>query len=128
MFGVTCKIEDTTAAVKAASDRATLTSLSRIGFAVRQEIVALIEHSPDPAAPGKPVHTRRGLANVAMRYATDRIAKNVVIGPRFSKVGRSMEPHEHGGTYKGVRYPARPTAAAGLAAVAPRIGPMFRQS
>jgi hypothetical protein len=128
MFGAKATVIDNTPAVKAASDRSTITSLAKVGFEVRKEIVASIERSNDPSRPGEPIHTRRGLARRAVRYAVDKPSQNVVIGPGFSVVGTSIEPHEHGGPYKGTMYPARPTAAPALARVAPRIGPMFKQS
>lgn len=128
MFGANTKIQDNTPAVKDASDKATITSLSKVGFEVRKEIVSSIERSDQPSEPGKPIHTRRGLARRAVRYAVDKPNQNVVIGPRFSAVGRSIEPHEHGGPYKGTMYPARPTAAPALERVAPKIGPMFKHS
>jgi hypothetical protein len=126
MFTASAKTIDNTPAVRKASDDSSLESLSRIGFEVRKEIVESIESSASPSRPGDPIHTRRGLARRAMRYAVDKPNQNVVIGPRFSAVGRSIEPHEHGGPYKGVNYPARPTAEPALARVAPRIGPMFK--
>jgi hypothetical protein len=128
MFGAKATVIDNTPAVKAASDRATITSLSKVGFEVRKEIVSSIERSGEPSEPNEPIHTRRGLARVAVRYAVDKQAQNVVIGPRFSVVGRSIEPHEHGGPYKGAMYPKRPTAAPALERVAPRLGPMFKRS
>ncbi len=128
MIGAKVTVIDNTPAVKAASDRATITSLSKAGFVIRREILASIERSDKPSEPGEPIHTRRGLARKAVAYAVDKQAQTVVIGPRFTVVGRSIEPHEHGGPYKGVNYPKRPTAAPALARVAPRLGPMFKHS
>lgn len=128
MFAASAKIEDNSRAVKNASDASTISSLAKVGFEVRKEAVAAIEQSSDPSAPGEPIHTRRGLARRAYRYAVDKLLQNVVIGPRFSAVARSIEPHEHGGPYKGTMYPARPTSAHALERVAPRIGPMFKNS
>lgn len=128
MFDAKATIIDSTPAVKAASDKATITSLSKVGFEVRKEIIGSIERSSEPSSPGEPIHTRRGLARRAVAYAVDKPNQNVVIGPRYSIVGTSIEPHEHGGPYKGTIYPERPTAAPALARVAPRIGPMFKHS
>jgi hypothetical protein len=128
MIGAKATVIDNTPAVKAESDRATITSLSKVGFEVRKEYVSSVEKSAEPSRPGEPIHTRRGLARRAVRYEVDKVEQNVVIGPRHSIVGESISSHEHGGEYKGVVYPARPTAAPAMARVAPRLGPMFGKS
>ena len=124
MFGLKFRFEDNTKAVeKRAKDVGKMT-ISRAAGRVRKTAQKSIEPAPKvgkvkrtkkgqkkprrrtiPSRPGTPVHTRSGQARRAIQYAAE--TDNAFIGPVYSKMGTSMEAHEHGGQYKGENYPER---------------------
>lgn len=58
--------------------------------------------------PGQPPRTRKGLIRRSVLYAVDKQRLEAVIGPSFQRIGKAASAHEHGGQYKGQRYPQRP--------------------
>jgi hypothetical protein len=104
MIGFT--FTDETKTVKAAVDRAAYRNLGHAVASIRKTARGLIVKSPGPAAPGQPIHTRRRLIPNAILYASTK--HSAVIGPAYSKAGPAGQPHEHGGTFRGQRYEARP--------------------
>jgi len=129
MFGIEFKFTNNIPAVKTAADKASFRNITKTAFAIRRTSIESIVPSDEPSAAGTPVHTRiRGVIKSgknkgkkrlgqvarAITYFADRSALDAVIGPRYSVVGGSMEPHEKGGEYKGERYPKRPTMTPAL--------------
>lgn len=114
MIKAVATIIDKMQRVQQKAERAQRRIFSRVAFAIRKTAVDSMEKSPDPAPVGKPVHTRKGLARKAVRYAADK--DGAVIGPRYSIIGDAIAAHEHGEDYRGSRYPERPTMLPALEA------------
>lgn len=60
------------------------------------------------SSPGSPPHTRAGALKRSILYAVDKQRQVAVIGPAASMMGPSAAAHEHGGRFRGRRYPKRP--------------------
>jgi hypothetical protein len=103
----------------------TFKSLAHAGAAIRMSARRSIKRAPkdrtrdkqgrfksggktSPSRPGSPPHTRAGALKSAILYAVESERMRVVIGPVFSIVGKSGAAHEHGGRFRGRRYPPRP--------------------
>jgi len=67
-------------------------------------------HQAAPA--GSPVRTQRGAYRKAIVY--DANEDGAIIGPRASVIGTSGQAHEHGGSYRGGKYPQRPVMGPAL--------------
>lgn len=79
--------------------------------------------------PGKPPRTRRQRRlKQAIQYAGDKSQKTYVVGVKKSMFGVVGGVHEHGETYKGVKYPARPFMRPALEMNLHRIGGAFTGS
>ena len=87
--------------------RANIESLDHAGGAIRLTARRSIRKSPNPSAPGRPPHTRRGLLRKSILYAVDKARQMVVIGPAYGVVGRSATAHEFGGRYRRQHYQKR---------------------
>lgn len=74
---------------------------------IRKTAQASIIKSKEPAAPGQPVHTRRGIATSAIIFWASN--EEALIGFNYSRVGPSMRVHEKGGRRKKTTYKPRPT-------------------
>lgn len=83
-------------------------SLFHAAATIARDAKRSITKSLQPSKPGRPPHTRRNLLKRSIRYAGEQSRKTIVVGPLLSVVGGSAEAHEHGGSYKGDKYPARP--------------------
>ena len=94
--------------------RASIRNLFKGAFAVRKEAQESIETSDTPSEPGEPPHTKRGQFRKAILYAVDKPAMTAYIGPSARLIGPSGRAHEKGGTFRGQRYPKRPTMAPAL--------------
>lgn len=116
MIDIAIKIIDDSQAVRKASDAAASKSLARAGFEIRRAAQESIVRSANPSPAGEPPHTRKNLLRRAIRYAADKERQSVVVGPAYSVAGISGAPHEHGGEYKGQRYPERPFMGPALSA------------
>lgn len=87
-----------------------------------------IRNSPNPAPPGSPPRSRRGLLRRAIRYHADARQQVAVIGPMASVVDQAAAVHEFGGSYKGEQYPARPFMRPALERNLHRLGGSFTGS
>ncbi len=112
MFSFGMKFVDDTKKVEQAVERTAFKNFGHAAASVRKEAVASVERSAEPSPPGKPVHTRRGLARRAILFAADK--DSAVVGFVASKVDQAMSAHEHGKRYKGTKYPERPTMGPAL--------------
>ena len=108
MVGFKCHILDETHRVVEGQERAAGKALAKVAFEIRKAAIASIVESPEPSRPGRPPHTRRGLARRAIMYSVDRKAQRAVIGPEASIIGDAMRAHEFGGDFRGQTYPQRP--------------------
>lgn len=120
-LGVKVDIEDKMHRVKKASDDAIYRNLGHAAASIRKEAVASIKRSKRPSEPESPVHTKRGQAKRAVRYAVDGAQQEAVIGFEESKVGTAMEAHEFGKVFRGAKFPARPTMGPALEKGTPRF-------
>ena len=112
--------------IRRAAEKARAGYLRSAGYLVSMLAKKRIVRSTTKAPPGQPPTTRRGLLRRAIRYAVAADRQSVVIGPAHSLVGTAGEPHEHGGRYKGDRYPRRPFMGPALEEASPLIGPMYK--
>ena len=87
--------------------RANIRSLGHAGAYIRKVARHSIRRSPNPSAPGRPPHTRKGQLRRSILYAVTKDKQSVVIGPSVALVGTSAMAHEFGGRYKRERYPRR---------------------
>lgn len=98
MLRVKVKTRMETAKVLRKVTAGSITSLGRAGAYIRGIAKRSIKVSPEPSAPGRPPHTRKGRLKGAILYAVERQLQDVVIGPTASTVGRIGQTHEFGGT------------------------------
>lgn len=114
--------------IEIAEERARIGNFRHAAGAIRKDAIASI--IPDPlgksSPAGHPVATRRGQAKRAIVYAADKYG--AVIGPTANLVGTSMSAHEFGGSYKGQRYPKRPTMGPALERQTDRFAGSWRGS
>ena len=122
---LTIRTEDKTRDVAKAAEAANYQNLGHAGASIRRTMVKGIRKSERYAKPGKPIHTRAGLARKAIRFAVDREAETAVVGPRASIIGDALSVHEHGGRYRRRRYLKRPFAFPALLESIPRLGPTW---
>ena len=87
--------------------QANIRSLGHAGGTIRKVARHSIRRSPNPSAPGKPPHTRKGQLRRSILYAVQKNKQSVVIGPSVALVGTSATAHEFGGRYRRERYPRR---------------------
>lgn len=126
MFSAAVKIEDTTARVRQAADKAAYRNLGHAAASIRKQAKGSIKRSPsrkgakrrggkrvrrathEGSPPGQPPYTQRGDLPRAILFDVDKAKESAVIGAAASRIGTAGEPHEHGGEYKGADYEARP--------------------
>lgn len=131
MIGFDVKIErERMRVVERLAEKGVFRSLGHAAAAIRSTARRLISRSRDPATPGEPVHTRLGQAKRpdAILYDVNREAGSAVVGFTEHAMGGVMEPHEHGGRYRGTRYPARPTMQPALEVNLARFADEFKGS
>lgn len=93
---------------------------------IRKAAMLSIKVDPKPAPVGHPVHSRRGQARRAIRYAVEARDLAAVVGPIASEVGFAMNAHEFGGEYYGRRYVRRSVMGPALERCAPYIAAHFK--
>lgn len=117
-------------AVKKATDEGIFRNLGHAAAAIRATAKRLITvvSKGTPSKPGEPIHSKTRRAKKSVLYAVDRGQQEAVIGFNAAYMGRSMEAHEHGGSYMGAQYPARPTMGPALDANLIRFASGWRDS
>lgn len=102
-------------------------SLSRSAFLIRRAAQSQFvkSKSNQPSPPGRPPRTRKGRLKKAILYAVDREREEAVIGPAHHLAGTVGRAHEHGGMYKGTRYPERRFMGPALDAMRDQIPSQF---
>jgi len=130
MIGMKATTIDETAKVEQAVDKASYRNLGHAAASIRKYAKDSIEISDEPSQPGQPPHSRRGQLPASLWFAVTReqSATTALVGPRYSIVGESAWPHEHGGTYQGAKYPARPFMGPALRASLGRFRETWRGS
>jgi len=122
-----CEVEFDENGLVARIARASRDILRRAGAYVRRVAQRKVVTSTNPAAPGQPPHSRRGLLKRAILFASDG-DKSVLVGPGFNFVGESASAHEFGGKYMKERYPKRPLMGPALKESAPHVAKMWRDA
>lgn len=74
-----------------------------------------------PSPPGKPPRTKAGQLKRSIVYAVDKRRAEAVIGADSADMDKVAGAHEHGGKFKGQRYPKRPFMGPALEKVKPRL-------
>jgi phage gpG-like protein len=88
--------------------QASAKGLSHAAAAIRLTARRSIRRRKGAADPGQPPHTRQGRLKESILYSVDQRRQEAVIGPAASVVGTAGSAHEHGGRFRGARYPRRP--------------------
>ncbi len=99
--------------------------LARAGAYVRTVARRKVRTGEKPSAPGTPPRSRRGLLKRSILFGVERRESRVLVGPGFRFVGESASAHEHGGAYRGARYPKRPLMGPSLKESAPHLAKMW---
>jgi phage gpG-like protein len=93
-------------------EKANFKNIKHAAASLRLRAIALIEKSPSPSQPGRPIHTRKGRARGAILFKADE--HSAIIGPRYSRFRTIGKAHEFGGSFQlpgyneRANYPARP--------------------
>jgi hypothetical protein len=118
LIGLKIEVQSFIPQIEVAAERAAIENYRHAAGAIRKDAQASIIPDPlgKPAAPGRPVHTRRGQVKRSIVYAADKFG--AVIGPTARIVGVAMKSHEFGGdrpdTPTVEHYPARPVMGPAL--------------
>ena len=110
MMKIDTKIKDETKKAKREFDRANLRNIYKAsGFALKVARRKIKKKKKGQASPpGTPPHTHDArVLKRAMVFEVEEKEQSSVLGPRFSRVGRSAVAQEYGGLYMGRRYPER---------------------
>lgn len=121
MISIRTRYRDNTSRVKRKAQSANFESLRHAAAALRITARRKIRRRKRPAPAGSPPHTHTGRLKRAIRYEVDRAADSALIGPAYDVVGLAGAAHEHGGRYRGDRYPARPFMRPALESLRPRL-------
>ncbi|GAB6166150.1 hypothetical protein JCM19992_21500 [Thermostilla marina] len=101
--------------------RAGIKSLGHAGAAIRLAARRSLRKRKGSAPPGQPPHTHTRRLPKAILYAVDKRRQVVVIGPAVHLFGTAGKAHEHGGRFRGARYPKRPFMEPALLKVKDRL-------
>ena len=77
---------------------------------------------------GQPPHTHTKRLPQAIKYAVEKKTGSVVIGPDVESFGTAGKAHEHGGQFRGERYPRRPFMGPALEKTKERLPKMWAGS
>lgn len=111
-----------------AADKSTFKSLGHAGAAIRLTARRSIKRSAKASSPGSPAHTRKGQIKRAIRFKVEKGKQRVVIGPAHEVVGPAAKAHEHGGKFRGQRYPKRPFMGPALIKMKDRLPKLWADS
>ena len=116
------------AKIKRATQYAAFRNLGHAGAIVRKVASQSIRKGKKPSAVGTAPHTKQGALKKGILYAVEAGGKRVVIGSSAALVGPSGGAHEHGGEFRGDRYPKRPFMLPALLKVKSQIPSVWRSS
>lgn len=125
-FQTEAKIQLRLQRIVKAAQQARAGNLRAVGYLISTIAKGKIQRSQRKSLPGQPPTTRRGLLRRAIRYQVAPDKMSVVVGPAYSIIGTAGQPHEHGGRYKGEKFPERPFMGPALQEALPMIGPRYR--
>jgi len=108
MVGMKAKTRSQMHKVARKAKRANIESLGHAGGAIRLAAVRSVRKRKGPAPQGEPPHTHTRRLPRAIKYAVEKKRQVVVIGPDVESFGTAGKAHEHGGKFRGERYPKRP--------------------
>jgi len=108
MVGVKARTRSEMHKVARKAKRANIESLGHAGGAIRLAAVRSVRKRKGPAPQGEPPHTHTRRLPRAIKYAVEKQRQVVVIGPDVESFGTAGKAHEHGGKFRGERYPKRP--------------------
>lgn len=94
--------------------QANIENLGHAGGAIRLAAVRSIRKRKGPSPAGQPPHTHTRRLPRAIKYAVEKQRQRVVIGTDVQSFGTAGKAHEHGGRFRGERYPKRPFMAPAL--------------
>lgn len=121
MFGIRAKTRPRFKRVARRARQGTIKSLGHAGGAIRLAARRSIRKRKGPAPPGRPPHTHTRRLPRSILYAVDKRRQVVVIGPAVHLLGTAGKAHEHGGRFRGQRYPKRPFMGPALQKVRKRL-------
>lgn len=111
--------------VRKSHNAAKITTYKRAGAYIYRIARNSMKKRKGPSKPGQPPNTRGLYRNALVFIVQD---ESVVIGPRFSRVGRSFAAHEFGGKHYKTLLPKRPTMAPALRKAIPRLSSFMKGS
>jgi hypothetical protein len=121
MVGIRVRTISKMQQVKRKAQAGSIKSLGHAGGAIRLAAIRSIRKAAGPSSPGQPPHTHTRRLPRAIKYAVEKNRQMVVIGPDVMSFGTAGRAHEHGGRYKGERYPRRPFMRPALEKVKHRL-------
>ncbi len=121
MIGIRARTKPRFDRVRKRAMRANIESLAHAGGAIRLAARRSIRKRKGPAPPGQPPHTHTRKLPRSILYAVDKRRQVVVIGPAVHLLGTAGKAHEHGGRFRGGRYPRRPFMGPALLKVKDRL-------
>ncbi len=121
MIGATAVTRFHRRRLEVAMRKGSITALSRGAFVVRAVAQAGLRKRKGPSPVGAPPHTHTRRMRKALLYSVDKTRGRAVIGPAAHLVGQSGGMHEHGGIWKGQRFPQRPFMNPALQVVTPQL-------
>jgi len=114
MVGVKARTRSEMNKVARKAKRANIENLGHAGGAIRLAAVRSVRKRKGPSPAGQPPHTHTRRLPRAIKYAVEKKRQVVVIGPDVESFGTAGKAHEHGGRFRGERYPKRPFMAPAL--------------
>lgn len=137
MISAKAKIEDNTAAVVKAEQKASFENVRQVAYSIRKDAISTIKTRPkkrkgrkgrqQSSPPGQPPMTaaRRGKNLRSAIYVaadmSDKGFESALVGPRASFVGQAGEVHELGKSRGGASFPERPFMNPALMRAVPRM-------
>ena len=112
------------AKVRATVRKTSITRLAHAGAAVRLAATRGIRKRKSSSPAGEPPHTRDGRIKRAILFAVER--DTAVVGTSKDMFGLAGMAHEHGGLFRGGRFPERPFMRPALEKVRDRLPEFWR--
>jgi len=128
MLGAKAKVKFDGKKIRKAAQAGSIKSLGHAGAAIRLTARRSIKRSATESQPGDAPHTRRGQLKRAIVFAVEGNKQSAVIGPDAAMVGPAGSAHEHGGHFRGQRYPKRPFMGPALEKIKPRLPKHWKDS
>ena len=129
MIGATATTRFQRRRLEVAMRRGSIHALNRAAFVLRSVAQAGLRTRKGPSPAGMPPHTHtltHGAKHAnrlrkAILYSVDKLTQSAVIGPAAHLAGQSGGMQEHGGRWKGQKFPQRPFMNPALKVVSPQL-------